>query len=102
MLFYISFIVFILSLIGGLVLMLVGKNMGKERFRLLATIHFVLLLSFIASLLLRKDYSVVVNNYFFTAFFCSGILLSGLVWRVEIAKFIRYYFSLFLLGIPLF
>jgi hypothetical protein len=102
MLFYIGFIVFILSLIGGLVLMFVGKNMGKDRFRLIATIHIVLLLAFIASLILRKDYSVVINNYFFTAFFCSGVLLSGLVWRIDIAIFIRYYFSLFLLGIPLF
>jgi hypothetical protein len=102
MTFYLSFIVFILSIIGGLVLMLVGKNMDSARFRLLAALHFILLLAFIASVILRQDHSVVINNYFFTAFFCSGVLLSGIAWRAKISKAFRYYFSLFLLGIPMF
>ncbi len=102
MLFYLSFIVFILSVIGALIIMLIGKNMGKEKFLLLASMHFILLLAFIASLILKKDHSTQVNNYFFTTFYCSGLLLSGVAWRVEIQKFLRYYFSVFIIGIPMF
>lgn len=102
MTFYLSFIAFIISIIGGLILMLIGKNMGRDKFKLMASIHFILLLAFIASLILKKDNSIVVNNYFFTVFICSGLVLSGLAWRVENHKIVRYYFSLFLLTIPMF
>ena len=102
MTFYLSFIVFILSIIAGVVLMLIGKNMSKERFRILASLHFILLLAFIASLILKHDKSANVNNYFFTAYFCSGLLLSGIAIRLGITKILRYYFAAFLLGIGMF
>jgi hypothetical protein len=102
MTFYISFIVFIISLLAGLALMLIGKKMGKERFHLLASAHFLLILAFVASLILRKDNSVIVNNYFFTAFICSGLMLSGLAWRIDISKVLRYYFTIFILTFPMF
>lgn len=102
MTFYLSLIAFILSIIAGLVLMLVGKNMGRDKFLVLASIHFILLLAFVASLILKSDTSGIVNNYFFTAFFCTGLFLSGVALRAKIHKLLRYYFSIFLIGIPMF
>ena len=82
--------------------MIAGKDMQREKFLLLASIHLIFLLAFIASLLLLKNNGVVVYNYFFTAFICSGIILSGLSWRSKSPVILRWYFSLFAFTLPLF
>jgi hypothetical protein len=102
MIFYFSLFIFIISLILGLALMIAGKNMRRDRFLLLTTIHVIFLFAFIASLLLQKQKEIVVNNYFFTAFICSGIIMSGLAWRSDSPKILRIYFSIFALTIPIF
>jgi hypothetical protein len=98
--FYIAIIAFITSVIAGLILMIIAKNPSKEKFMLLASLHGILLLAFIASLILRIDPNAF--NYFFMVFICSGIVLSGIVWRTDVAKAIKYYFSLFILTIGMF
>lgn len=100
--FYFSLFLFIISLIIGLALMIIGKNMSREKFLLLVSIHIIFLFAFIASLLLKKNSDVISYNYFFTAFICSGIILSGLSWRSNAPKTLRFYFSIFALTIPLF
>lgn len=102
MIFYLSLFLFILSLIIGLVLMIAGKDMRRDKFMLLASIHIIFLFAFIASLLLRKNDGVFVYNYFFTTFICSGIILSGLSWRSRSPVILRLYFTIFALAIPLF
>lgn len=98
--FYIAIIAFITSVIAGLILMIIAKNPSKEKFMLLASLHGILFLAYIASLILRKDPNAF--NYFFMIYVCSGIVLSGLVWRTEVAKGIKYYFSLFIVTIGMF
>ena len=100
--FYLSLFLFIISLIIGLALMIVGKNMSREKFLLLVSIHVIFLFAFIASLLLKKNGEVNTYNYFFTAFVCTGIILSGLSWRSTSPMILRFYFSIFVLTIPLF
>ena len=75
MIFYLILFVFILSLIIGLILMITGKDMRREKFLLLSTIHLIFIFAFIASLILRKNDGIGEYNYFFTAFICSGIIL---------------------------
>ena len=102
MVFYFSLFVFIISLIIGLALMIAGKNMKRDKFLLMTTIHVVFLFGFIASLLLQHQKETISHNYFFTAFICSGIIMSGIAWRSDSPKFLRVYFSIFVLTIPIF
>lgn len=101
MTFYLSLFIFILSVVGGLVLMLTGRGMSKDRFMLLTSIHLIFLLAFIASIIIKNEGNSA-NNYFFMVFICSGVTLSGLAWRSEAQKLLKIYFSLFILTIPLF
>lgn len=98
--FYISIIVFITSVIAGVISMIIGKNMSKEKFVLLAVFHAMLLFGFIASIFLRKESSA--NNYFFLFFICSGIVISGIAWRSQANLALKVYFSLFVLTIGMF
>ena len=82
--------------------MITGREMRRDKFLLLVSFHIVFLFAFIASLLLRKNDGTIVNNYFFLAFICSGLLLSGLAWRSKAPILLRCYFSIFMLTIPLF
>jgi hypothetical protein len=100
--YFLGLFVFILSVISGLILMITSKNIRREKFLLFASFHLLLFLAFIASLLLQKDNDKIVINYFFLFYVCSGITLSGMAWRIQVFKFLKYYFSVFILTIPLF
>jgi hypothetical protein len=100
--FYFSLFIFIISLIIGLAIMIAGKNMRRDKFMLLTSLHVIFLFGFLASLLFQKSQGIVSNNYFFTAYICSGIIMSGLSWRSESPKILRIYFSIFALTIPVF
>jgi hypothetical protein len=102
MAFYIAIITFISSVIAGLMLMLLGRQMRREKVIVFAAMHAILLFGFLASLILKKSDSENMNNYFFLAFISSGIILSGIVWRSEVASGLKYYFIVFVLSIPLF
>lgn len=102
MAFYIAIIVFIASVIGGLVLVILNKRMDRARFLLYASLHLVLLFGFIASLILKKAENASIYNYFLLFFICSGVFLSGISWRSDLPRVIRYYFSLYLITVPLF
>jgi len=101
MVFYLSLFIFIASLVIGLVLMISWRNLSRERFLLLTSIHSIFLVAFLASLFLKGSVASG-HNYFFTIYLCSGIVLSGLAWRSKAPKVLRGYFSIFLVTIPLF
>ncbi len=98
--FYIAIIFFITAVVSGVISMIVGKNISKQKFILFAAIHGMLLFAFIASLILRKD--PTAYNYFFLIYICSGIVLSGIAWRSSIFIGLRIYFSLFAITIAMF
>ena len=101
MAFYLSLFIFIVSLVVGLVLMIAWRNLSRERFLLLTSIHSIFFVAFVASLFLKGSVASG-HNYFFTIYLCSGIILSGLAWRSQAPKVLRFYFSIFLVTIPLF
>jgi hypothetical protein len=101
--FYIAIFLFIASVIGGLILVITNKKMRKDRFLLLSSLHGILLFAFIASVILKKGVTNQVHfNYFLLIFICSGILISAVSWRTDIPKLFKYYFSLYLLTVPMF
>jgi hypothetical protein len=100
--FYLSLFIFIATLVIGLILMIVGKGMSRERFLLLFSFHLIFLLAFLLSIILKKNYEVTFYNYFFMIFICSGVLISGLSWRSNSPTGIKIYLSVFILTIPLF
>ena len=99
--FYIAIISFIGSVLTGLILMLTKGGLPKDKFRLIFSLHLILLFGFLASVFLKRGQDTNVN-YFFTAFICSAIMISGMAWKSDISKWIKYYLSVFLLCIPLF
>ncbi len=100
--FYIAIILFITSVISGLVLMVLNKSLARDRFFLLASFHLIIFLGYLASLILKKSGDTVVVNYFFLSFICSGIVLSGICWRSKIPSLLKYYFAVFALTIAMF
>ncbi len=102
MTFYLSLFVYIISLVIGLILMIGGKGMSRDKFYLLTSFHLIIMLAFIASLILIKEKGETSLNYFFMAFICSGVILSGLAWRCQSPFFLKIYFSVFAFTIPLF
>ena len=101
--FYLAIISYISSVVIALVLMILGKNLGRSRFFLMAGMHSILLFGFIASLLLRAPGTPPGTfNYFFLIYFCSGVVLCGWVWRISLPLLFRIYFGLFILGFPMF
>ncbi|MFM2135495.1 MAG: hypothetical protein RL021_895 [Bacteroidota bacterium] len=100
MVFYLSIVLYIASVIAALILMITGKSWTLKRFFLLASIHICFIL-----LYLLKGLRVEENastNYFFLFFVCTGTALSGLIWRITSPLLLRAYFSLFMLTFPLF
>jgi len=102
MTFYLSLFIFIASLVIGLILMIGGKDMSREKFLLFFSFHAIFFLAFVASLILKKNGDVTSFNYFFMAFICSGVILCGLAWRSQAPRILKIYFSVFGLTIPLF
>lgn len=103
MVFYLSIVLYISSVIGALVLMILGKNMDRQKFFLLAGVHGFLLLVFLASLVLKTDNGEQQSlNFFFLLFICSGVWLTGQVWRIHTPLPLRIYFSLYAITFPLF
>ncbi|MFZ7145818.1 MAG: hypothetical protein ACO1G6_10795 [Bacteroidota bacterium] len=98
--FYIAIILFIVSVIAGLIISIIGKNTSKEKFFLYAAIHGMFLFAFIASLILQKDPHAF--NYFFLTYICSGLILSGLAWRSNTNTVLKIYFSIFIITIGMF
>jgi hypothetical protein len=96
---YIGLFAFIISVVIGIILLIAGKGLKKEKFMLLISIHVILLVALIGFLIINKNQS---SNYLFLLFVCSGIILSGIAWKSDIQAFLRIYFSIFLLTIPLF
>lgn len=87
-----------------MVAMIVTKRMERRQFLVFASFHGILMFGYFASLILQKNSNdhTVVFNYFFLAFICSGIILSGLSLRSDLPKWMKLYFSGFALAIPLF
>jgi hypothetical protein len=101
MTFYLGLFVFIISVVVGLIVLIAGKGIKNEKFLLIVIIHFFFLLAALAVLAFQKN-EQGTGNFFFLFFICSGLVLSGLAWRSPVSKYFRYYFSIYILTVPLF
>lgn len=86
-----TIIFFITSLVGCLILTLSSKKINENNLKLAIIVHFILgiivLIFFILNDTIEK-----IN----LAFFCSGLLLSGIIIRKNYHLLIKIYFGLFL------
>jgi hypothetical protein len=98
--FYIAIIAFLVSVSVALMLLAAGKNISKSRLTMFALMHLMLLFAFLASIVLSKGSDS--PNYFFLVYICSGILLSGIFIRSQFPMYIKAYFGIFVLTLPLF
>ncbi len=81
-------------------LLAAARNISKQNLTFLGLLHLMFLFAFLASLVLSSGGET--PNYFFLAYICSGILLSGLYLRSEFFLPVKIYFGLFALTLPLF
>ncbi len=98
--FYIAIISFLVSLSAALLLLAGAKNIAPDRLKFFGLLHTMILLAFFASLAIGSHTHRF--NYFFLAYICSGVLLSGLFIRSHFPLFIRIYFGLFTLTLGMF
>lgn len=86
-----TIIFFITSLVGCLIMTLSSKKINENNLKLAIIVHFILgiivLIFFILNDTIEK-----IN----LAFFCSGLLLSGIIIRKNYHLLIKIYFGLFL------
>jgi len=98
--FYIAIICFLVSVSIGLLLLAAGQKISRQILSMLGLLHVMVLFAFLASLVLSKGGDA--PNYFFLAFICSGVLISGPFARSAFPIYVRIYFGLFALTLPLF
>lgn len=102
-LFVASIIVYILSLVSGLVLMMVGARINRRIIKTLMILHLLLFAAFFIVWLTGNDEQSFFNHHFlFLISVCTGVALSGYALRMVSSIFLRFYFSLYLLTLPVF
>lgn len=89
---------YLLSVVGCLLLFLFSRNITHNTSRSIVITHFIIGTGFFAFYLLKFN----IPSWIYLSFFCSGILMAGDVARKSFNKFIKAYFLLFLLTIPVF
>jgi len=86
-----AIIFFIVSIVGCLILTLSAKKIAPRNLRAIITLHFILLVLVMLFYFLNKS---IENLYL--SFFCSGLLLSGVIIRKNLNLILKIYFGLFL------
>lgn len=103
MVFYLSIVCYIASVIIALALMIIGTKMTTAKFLVLCGLHGLTLLLFVLFSILRNETDPISSpNFTFMLYICSGVCLTGLVWRISIPLLLRVYLSIFALTFPLF
>jgi hypothetical protein len=92
-----SLSLYILSVVAALVLTIAYKKGGALQSRVLLSVHLLLFLVFLIFYL--NGSRTIYIHYLFLLFFCSGILLSGLMIRSGSSLVLRLYPALYLSSI---
>ena len=102
-LFILAITFYLVSMVATLVASFFEKHIPD---RLLNTLMIFHLLVLVVWFLLRDPSHTVDepgnSNYLFLSFFCSGILASGILLRKQYPVYMKAYFLLFLLSLPVF
>lgn len=89
---------YLLSVVGCLLLFLFSRNISSGTSRSIVITHFIIGIGFLTFYLLKLN----VPSWVYLIFWCTGVLMAGDVARKSFHKFIKAYFLLFLLTIPVF
>lgn len=99
LLFPVLIIMYILSLVLCIVSASVTKKINYKVIQLIIVVHFILIF---ASLLFYFIGSRINASVFFAFYFCSGIILFGMVSRRAFHLPSKIYFGIFILSFPVF
>lgn len=92
--------VYIVSSMLALVLAIVSKNLSTKWIAALFSLHIIALIGFLLVHFITK--SEENASYLFLAYFCSGILLFGVVIRKNLSIFLKIYTTLFVSSVLVF
>ncbi|MFM7015594.1 MAG: hypothetical protein ACKOX3_04630 [Bacteroidota bacterium] len=92
-----TIIFFIASLVGCLILTLSAQKIDAERIKIPIAIHFCLSLIAVSFYFMQQQIEKID-----LAFFCSGLMLSGIIIRKNFSWLLKIYFSFYLFLIPFF
>src|SRR5436190_24194510 len=96
--FYLAIILFITSVVAGIVAMIAVKEISKPKISMAVAIHFIFLILNLFTLSNKSGPdNIRILNLSFLFFICSGIILFGITWQQKINIIIKIYFSLFAL-----
>ncbi|MBK8874044.1 MAG: hypothetical protein IPN13_09035 [Bacteroidetes bacterium] len=102
-LFILAITLYLVSMVATLVASFFEKHIPDRLVNTLIIFHWLV---FIVWFLLRNPTHTVEepgnSNYLFLTFFCSGILASGILLRKKYPIYLKGYFMLFLLSLPIF
>lgn len=88
---------YIISLVACLILMVVGKNATLKTFKTALLIHLFFALVFLILLLFFCLFDSVsyTLSYGALAYLCSGVAISGMIFRSKMNRLIKIYFGIF-------
>ena len=102
--YYLAIILYILSVVAGVIAMIAVKNISPSKFLMGVAVHLIFVLLFLFTLFSGKQ-PISYPSFFnlsFLFFICSGIILFGLTWQSKTALLLKIYFALFACTIFLF
>ena len=104
MYFYLAIILFISSVVGGIISLFVLKNISRTKILIGCAVHFILILIYLFSRFATTHKDLDSSDYSITFLLtvCSGIILCGMVFQAKVSVLFKVYFSLFVLTLPMF
>jgi hypothetical protein len=101
---YLAIILYIISVVAGILAFVAGKKISPRNFLFGALLHVLFIILFVYTAL-SSDKSaeqppILKLSFLFTI--CSGLILSGVAWKSGIPVVVKIYFSLFALTLLLF
>lgn len=102
--FYLAIVLFITSVVAGIIFLFSAKNISSGKFFIGGAFHLACVILFLFTLFTAgtPEKNLIVFRLPFLFSICSGLILSGLAWNAKVKTIVKIYFALFLLTIPLF
>jgi len=100
-LFLTTFSFYIISVILAMILSFLYKYISNRVLVTAGVFHFLILIFWIIFKIFFTNQPDVANHLFIS-FFCSGLIISGLIIRKKVNKILKYYFLIFLASVILF
>jgi|GEM_PF-2683761 len=104
MLFFLALILYIFSVVSGLVIFITIKNIPSKVLITGAVIHFLFLLMFLFYFFTRNLFQALPLIFPLSLLFycCSGLVLAGMTMHTHFFRWLKYYSILFIITFPVF